>query len=122
MVVFHSDHGYALGERGSWEKMSNEELTLRVPLMIAVPWMHASVGRKSGAVVELLDIYPTVLSALGVSADETLDGSSLLPMKTKPELTQRQPHTLQQRGPPELQKSPDTSRHGTFAGRRTWLH
>jgi iduronate 2-sulfatase len=85
MVVFHSDHGYALGERGSWEKMSNEELTLRVPLMIAVPWMHASLGRKSGAVVELLDIYPTVLSALGVSADETLDGSSLLPMMTKPD-------------------------------------
>ena len=84
MVVFHSDHGYALGERGSWEKMSNEEVTLRVPLMIAVPWMHASVGRKSRAVVELIDIYPTVLSALGVNADSSLDGSSLLGMMTKP--------------------------------------
>ena len=104
-MVFHSDHGYALGERGSWEKMSNEELTLRVPLMVAVPWMHASVGRKSAAIVELLDVYPTVrsaltrtptltptltltlalagadqvLSALGLSRDATLDGSSLLP-------------------------------------------
>jgi len=84
MVVLHSDHGYALGERGSWEKMSNEEVAVRVPLMIAVPWMRASAGRVSEATVELIDIFPTIVAALNTGMVEGLDGSSLIPAMTRP--------------------------------------
>ena len=37
IVVFHADHGYALGEHGEWEKKSNMDLIVRVPLLIKVP-------------------------------------------------------------------------------------
>ena len=84
MVVLHSDHGYALGERGSWEKMSNEENTVRVPLMIAVPWMRTSKGRASEATVELIDIFPTVVAVLNTGRPEGLDGNSLVPAMTRP--------------------------------------
>jgi arylsulfatase A-like enzyme len=41
-----------------WEKRSNWELGVRVPLIMRVPWMEgASGGQRSRALVELVDIY-----------------------------------------------------------------
>ena len=41
-VIFHSDHGWSLGEDGQWEKFSNREEALRVPLIVAAPWLHGA--------------------------------------------------------------------------------
>ena len=47
MVVMHSDHGWHLGEYAMWEKRSNWELGVRVPLIMRVPWLPAGVGQRS---------------------------------------------------------------------------
>ena len=42
LVVFHADHGWALGEHGQWQKFNNWEVGTRVPLIIRAPWIKVS--------------------------------------------------------------------------------
>lgn len=78
IVIFTSDHGDMLGERGLWYKMSYFEHSARIPMIVSIP------GQRSGAVnsthVSLLDIAPTLLDIAGVEAPSILDGSSMLPL------------------------------------------
>jgi iduronate 2-sulfatase len=80
LVVFHSDHGWSLGEHGQWEKFTNWEHGTRVPLIMRAPWLASSMrsaGRVS-EILELIDIFPTMAELAGVSVPESyeLDGSS----------------------------------------------
>lgn len=78
LILFTSDHGDMLGERGLWFKMSFYEGASRVPLMIAAPGMAA--GRVDSA-VSTLDVLPTVVelaSGAPVAEASTLDGVSLV--------------------------------------------
>jgi len=80
IVVFVSDHGDMLGERGLWFKMSFYEGSSRVPLMISAPGMPA--GRIDEN-VSTMDVCPTLCDMAGVSMDEVLpwtDGESLVPL------------------------------------------
>jgi len=80
IIVFVSDHGDMLGERGLWFKMSFYEGSSRVPLMIAAPGMPA--GRIDEN-VSTMDVCPTLCDLAGVSMDEVLpwtDGESLVPL------------------------------------------
>ncbi len=67
VIVFVSDHGDMLGERGLWFKMSFFEGSSRVPLMIAAPDM--ATGRVDTP-VSTLDLTPTLAALAGVSIDE----------------------------------------------------
>ena len=82
LVALHSDHGYSLGESGSWEKFTDFEYGTRVPLIIRAPWVDGSVGLRSDALVELTDLYPTIMELAGVPLPpgEDLDGASLAPL------------------------------------------
>ena len=87
MVVLHSDHGWHLGEYAMWEKRTNWELGTRVPLIMRVPWMPSSVGKRSRALVELVDVYKTVCDIVGIPLpddDVPLDGTSLRPILEAP--------------------------------------
>ena len=78
IVVFVSDHGDMLGERGLWFKMSFFEGSSRVPLMIAAPGLAA---RRVDAPVSTVDVTLTLTDLAGVSMDEIMpwtDGESLL--------------------------------------------
>ncbi|WP_137156501.1 choline-sulfatase [Rhizobium sp. FKL33] len=80
MILFCSDHGDMLGERGLWFKMNFFEGSARVPLMIAGPGVSA--GRHD-APVSNLDITPTIADLAGLSIEEILpwtDGESLVPV------------------------------------------
>ena len=79
IVVFLSDHGFNLGEHTSWQKLSLWEESVRVPLIVSVPGMEHA-GAESGAIVELIDLYPTIadLSGLGSERPAVLQGESLV--------------------------------------------
>jgi choline-sulfatase len=78
IVLFVSDHGDMLGERGLWFKMSFFDGSARVPLMIAAPGLEP--GRVNTP-VSTVDVTPTLADLAGVSMDEIMpwtDGESLL--------------------------------------------
>lgn len=79
IVIFSSDHGDMLGERGLWYKMSWFEASARVPLLISYPKRFApqSISRN----VSALDILPTLVDLVNGSLDKRLpiDGNSLVP-------------------------------------------
>ncbi len=80
IIVFVSDHGDMLGERGLWFKMNFYEGSARVPLMIAAPDLTPGLIT---APVSTLDVTPTLADLAGVSLDEVMpwvDGESLLPL------------------------------------------
>jgi len=81
VIVFTSDHGDMLGERGLWFKMNFFEGSARVPLLMAAPGLWT--GRAVDAPASLLDIFPTLLDLAGGDPADTpvpLDGRSLLPL------------------------------------------
>ncbi|MCZ0813705.1 MAG: choline-sulfatase [Pseudomonadota bacterium] len=80
IVLFVSDHGDMLGERGLWFKMSFYEGSSRVPLMIAAPGMAPGLVRDP---VSNIDVCPTLCDLAGVSMDEVApwtEGQSLVPL------------------------------------------
>lgn len=79
VIVFMSDHGYHLGEYGMWQKQSLFEQVAKVPFIISAPGMKLN-GKSSQALVESLDLYPTVAELCGLPAPKYLDGKSLVPV------------------------------------------
>lgn len=83
IVVIWSDHGFLLGEHAIWGKHALYENGLRSPLMIRVPGMSRA-GEKSDALVEAIDLYPTLLELCGLPSPGPLDGRSLRPQLENP--------------------------------------
>jgi len=86
VIVFWSDNGFHIGEHGLWGKTTNFELDARVPLIVAYP-MIKHAGRTSVALVELLDIYPTLVDLCGLPRRAGLEGLSLRPVLDDPDCT-----------------------------------
>ncbi|MCR9108659.1 choline-sulfatase [Marivita sp. XM-24bin2] len=80
IIVFVSDHGDMLGERGLWFKMCFYEGSARVPLMISAPGMTPDLITDP---VSTIDVCPTLCDLAGVSMDEVMPwttGESLVPL------------------------------------------
>jgi choline-sulfatase len=79
VVLFTSDHGEMLGERGLWYKMSFLEPSARVPLIVASPGRYAP--RRVAESVSLVDMLPSLVEIAGGDPDalDGLDGRSFLP-------------------------------------------
>ena len=60
------DHGQHVGEHNLWMKMTNFELGVRIPMIIRAPWLEGSVGRRSDALAEVVDLYKTLADLTGV--------------------------------------------------------
>ena len=82
LIVFTTDHGETLGDHGLLEKGCRfyEGLT-RVPLIFSWP-AGLKKNIKSNALVELMDIAPTLLEITGIEVPEYMQGKSLMPILT----------------------------------------
>lgn len=79
IIVLCGDHGWQLGEHGLWGKQTNFEVAARTPLIISVPG-QARRGVKSEALVEFVDIYPTLAELCRLPMPSKLDGASFVPV------------------------------------------
>jgi arylsulfatase len=82
VVIFMSDHGEMLGDHGLIQKGCRfYEPLVRVPLILSWPG-HFAQGLRSDALVELLDVMPTLMDLAGEAAPSRVQGRSLVPIVT----------------------------------------
>jgi choline-sulfatase len=79
IVVYLGDHGYMLGQHGRFEKHCSYEPAVRAPLLIRYPPRFQG-GRHTAALVEFIDIMPTILDLCALEIPEAVQGSSLVPL------------------------------------------
>jgi iduronate 2-sulfatase len=84
IVVLWSDHGWKLGEYGMWSKHTNFELDANTPLIVSDPRIK-SPPASTHALVELVDIYPTLCDLTNLPKCGTLEGASFAPLLSNPE-------------------------------------
>ncbi len=82
-VVLWSDHGYQMGEHGIWGKHTNFEDAVLTPMIVRSPGQERP-GQTCNALVELVDIYPTLCDLAGLELPEHLEGTSFLPLLDTP--------------------------------------
>ena len=84
IVIFTSDHGYHLGDHFLWGKVTLFDIGAKVPFIVHAPGL-TKPGTRSEAMVELIDIYPTLAQLTGLQAPDHLQGASLRPLLDHPE-------------------------------------
>ncbi len=84
IVIVWGDHGWKLGEHAAWCKHTNVELDTRAPLIVSVPGMRHA-GRATDALVEFVDIYPTLADLCGLPLPAHLEGTSFRPVLEDPD-------------------------------------
>ena len=112
VVVLWGDHGFHLGEQGLWTKANNYEWSTRVPLILAVPGQPNPGGRTS-ALVEFVDLYPTLADACGLSVPKGLEGISMMPLLAEPDRAWKKAAFSQY---PRDRASHRHKKHGHFMG------
>ncbi|WP_395751123.1 sulfatase [Prosthecobacter sp.] len=105
LIVFSGDHGYHIGEHGLWAKTTNFELDARVPLIIAPP-KAKQAGTSTDALVEMLDLFPTVTALCGLPDAPGMEGVSLVPVLKDPKSTVKEAAYTQHPRPPYPDRSP----------------
>ncbi len=79
LVVFNSDRGYLLGQHGRYEKHCCYEEAVRAALIMRIPGV-IPWGRATNALVELIDVVPTLLELCRVEIPQDIQGRSLVPL------------------------------------------
>ena len=82
IVVFLSDHGWSLGEHGLWAKHSTFDVATRSPLILRAPGVAPGHTR---ALVEFVDLYPTLMEMLGMDVAANLHGRSFANVLSNPD-------------------------------------
>jgi arylsulfatase A-like enzyme len=82
IIVLWGDNGWFLDEHGFWSKHGNFERAVHIPLIVKVPWDNS--GQKVEALIESVDIYPTLCELTGLSLPFHLQGKSFTPLIDNP--------------------------------------
>ena len=81
VVIFTSDNGYALADRGLADKWFMWEEDIRVPLIIVDPRLPPTAqGRTADAMTLNVDLAPTLLDLAGIPVPVAMQGRSLMPL------------------------------------------
>jgi iduronate 2-sulfatase len=83
IIVLWGDHGWHLGEHAIWGKHALFEESLRSPLIIVAPEVQ-DAGTPTEAIVETLDLFPTLCDLAQLDKPKHLVGASLLPHLKNP--------------------------------------
>lgn len=87
IIVFAGDNGLAVGQHGLMGKQNLYDHSVRVPLVFAGPGIRE--GKRSGALVYLLDIFPTLCELTDVERPESAEGRRLLTCRTEEDADMR---------------------------------
>lgn len=82
MILFYSDHGYHLGDRGWWNKVTLFELCANAPVIAAGPGL--ATGRSTTSMIEFIDFFPTLTDLCGLPSPAGLQGRSFKPVLADP--------------------------------------
>ncbi|QTN32059.1 sulfatase [Akkermansiaceae bacterium] len=85
IVVLIGDHGYHLGEHEWWNKVTVYERCAGAPMMAWVPGAKG-MGQPTHALIEFVDIYPTLIDCAGLKAPHPLSGESFRAVLEDPKL------------------------------------
>ena len=83
VVILWGDHGFHLGEQGLWTKANNYELSTRVPLILSIPNLTTQ-GIQTDALVEFVDVYPTLAEICQLKEPKGVEGISFMPLTKNP--------------------------------------
>ena len=83
IIILWGDHGWKLGEHMAWGKHSNVENDVNAPLILSVPGMKTA-GAHSDALVEFVDMNPTLCDLAGIPLPNHLEGTSMKPLLDDP--------------------------------------
>jgi iduronate 2-sulfatase len=86
IVILWGDHGWHLGEHALWGKHALFEESLRSPLIVSYQGI-TKPGEATDAMVETLDVFPTLCDLAGITKPDFVDGVSLLPLLNNPNST-----------------------------------
>jgi iduronate 2-sulfatase len=84
IIIFASDHGYHLGDHTHWGKTTNFECSAKTPLIVVDPRIRQK-GVKCNALVELVDIYPSLIDMAGFDVPDFIEGTSFKQLINNPE-------------------------------------
>jgi iduronate 2-sulfatase len=85
IIVIFGDHGWKLGDHNSWGKMTNYNIDLKVPLIVRYPGQEKP-GAQTDAMVELVDLFPSLCELAGIDIPDYTQGKSFVPLTKNPEL------------------------------------
>ena len=94
IIVLWGDHGWQLGEHNEWAKHTNFEDATHVPFILRVPGVTDN-GMKTDALVELIDLFPSLTELAGIDVPPMctessaksiacVEGSSVAPLLKNP--------------------------------------
>jgi iduronate 2-sulfatase len=106
IIVFFADHGYHIGEHSLWGKTSDFEFDAHVPLMIS-DLRTENHGKKTSALAELVDLFPTLVDLCHLPVPPNLDGVSLGPVLADPARSMKAAAFTQHPRPAYFDREPD---------------
>ncbi|VGO18630.1 sulfatase [Pontiella sulfatireligans] len=83
IVILWGDHGWQLGEHTLWCKHANFNTSLQTPLIVRAP---GTSNKNTSALVEFVDLYPTICDLAGLKKPAHLDGTSFVPLLADPSM------------------------------------
>lgn len=83
IIVLWGDHGWHLGDHGMWCKHSNYEQATRIPVLFSVP--GGQKNAKTKALIETVDIYPTLCQLASLPSPADIDGHSQMQVLSNPQ-------------------------------------
>jgi iduronate 2-sulfatase len=84
IIVIWGDHGWKLGDHNSWGKMTNYNVDLKVPVIIRAPDQNKR-GVQTNAMIELVDLLPSLCELAGIEIPGYLQGTSVVPLMENPD-------------------------------------